>query len=83
MTNTNATGRYRRILVKLSGEALLGGEDYGIDPVNAQAHSRRGPRVDSDGVQLAVVLGRNIFREQVGARRHGTAVTPITWYAAT
>src|SRR6267154_1838138 len=33
MTNTNATARYRRILVKLSGEALLGGEDYGIDPV--------------------------------------------------
>ncbi|HSY93991.1 MAG TPA: UMP kinase, partial [Steroidobacteraceae bacterium] len=33
MTNTNAAARYRRILVKLSGEALLGGEDYGIDPV--------------------------------------------------
>src|SRR6266478_2694305 len=35
MTNTNATARYRRILVKLSGEALLGGEDYGMDRVTA------------------------------------------------
>jgi hypothetical protein len=29
---TTGTARYRRILVKLSGEALLGDEDYGIDP---------------------------------------------------
>ncbi len=33
MTTQPGTARYRRILVKLSGEALLGNEDYGIDPV--------------------------------------------------
>jgi uridylate kinase len=32
MTSATATPRYGRILVKLSGEALLGSGDYGIDP---------------------------------------------------
>ena len=32
MTKQDGSPRYRRILVKLSGEALLGDEDYGIDP---------------------------------------------------
>ena len=33
MSSKPGTARYRRILVKLSGEALLGNEDYGIDPL--------------------------------------------------
>ena len=32
--------RYKRILVKLSGEALMGNADYGIDPRRHQAHRR-------------------------------------------
>ena len=41
MTDTTPRARYRRILVKLSGEALLGSEDYGIDPPMLEAHRRR------------------------------------------
>ena len=63
MTEVKGTPRFTRILVKLSGEALLGGADYGIDPAVIK-------RVASDlrdvlelGTQLAVVIGGgNIFR---------------------
>src|SRR6202161_1144091 len=63
MTNTNATARYRRILVKLSGEALLGGEDHGIDPVILKRIAGEIRDLTQMGVQVAVVLGGgNIFR---------------------
>jgi uridylate kinase len=54
--------RYRRILVKLSGEALLGSEDYGIDP-GILKRIAGDPRLTQMGVQVAVVMGGgNIFR---------------------
>src|SRR3981189_1791712 len=63
MTNTNATARYRRILVKLSGEALLGNEDYGIDPAMRKRIAGEICDLTQMGVQVAVVLGGgNIFR---------------------
>src|ERR1700753_802148 len=63
MTNTNATARYRRILVKLSGEALLGDEDYGIDPKILKRIAGEIRELTQLGVQVAVVLGGgNIFR---------------------
>src|SRR5260221_3432129 len=63
MTTTPGTARYRRILVKLSGEALLGGEDYGIDPVILKRIAGEIHDLTQMGVQVAVVLGGgNIFR---------------------
>lgn len=63
MTQTNGTPAYRRILVKLSGEALLGSEDYGIDPVILKRIAGEMLDVMNMGVQVAVVLGGgNIFR---------------------
>jgi uridylate kinase len=63
MTDTNATARYRRILVKLSGEALLGSEDYGIDPQILKRIAGEIRDLTQMGVQVAVVLGGgNIFR---------------------
>lgn len=63
MTQTNGTPAYRRILVKLSGEALLGSEDYGIDPVILKRIAGEMLDVMNLGVQVAVVLGGgNIFR---------------------
>src|SRR5260370_7427760 len=59
----NAPARYRRILVKLSGEALLGGEDYGIDPKILKPIAGEIRDLTQMGVQVAVVLGGgNIFR---------------------
>ena len=53
----------RRILLKLSGEALMGDEDYGIDPKMLKRVAMEIREVMSLGVQVAVVIGGgNIFR---------------------
>jgi uridylate kinase len=55
--------RYSRILVKLSGEALMGGSDYGIDPAILKRIAGELQEIVGLGVQLAVVIGGgNIFR---------------------
>jgi uridylate kinase len=54
---------YERILLKLSGEALLGDEDYGIDPVIIGRVACEIRDVINTGVQIAIVIGGgNIFR---------------------
>jgi uridylate kinase len=58
-----SAARYKRILVKLSGEALLGNADYGIDPAMLKRVAAEVVEVAGMGVQVAVVLGGgNIFR---------------------
>jgi uridylate kinase len=60
---TNTKARYSRILVKLSGEALMGGGDYGIDPAVLKRVAGELQDIVGLGVQLAVVIGGgNIFR---------------------
>ena len=54
---------YKRVLVKLSGEALLGEADYGIDPAMLKRVAGELVEVAATGVEVAVVLGGgNIFR---------------------
>ncbi len=54
---------YKRILLKLSGEALLGDEDYGIDPAIIGRIANEVLEVRKTGVQVAIVIGGgNIFR---------------------
>ncbi len=54
---------YRRILLKLSGEALMGDLDYGTDPVRVEAISREVAAIQRRGVQMAIVVGGgNIYR---------------------
>jgi uridylate kinase len=54
---------YRRVLLKLSGEALVGQAGYGIDPAVVERIARQVVRVRALGVELAVVVGGgNIFR---------------------
>ncbi len=56
---------YQRILLKLSGEALMGDEDYGIDPSVIRRVARDLRDLREHGVQVAVVIGGgNIFRGQ-------------------
>jgi uridylate kinase len=55
--------KYRRILVKLSGEALMGSGDYGIDPAVLRRIALEIQELLAMGVQVAVVIGGgNIFR---------------------
>jgi len=54
---------YRRILVKLSGEALMGNSDYGIDPLFLKRLAAEVAAVRENGAQIAVVIGGgNLFR---------------------
>ncbi len=62
-TATRKAPRYRRILLKLSGEALMGKGDYGIDPEVLRRIASEIVEVIERGTQVAVVIGGgNIFR---------------------
>lgn len=55
--------RYQRVLVKMSGEALMGGEDYGIDAQMLKRIAQEIRDVRALGVDIAIVIGGgNIFR---------------------
>ena len=55
--------KYKRILLKLSGEALMGDHPYGIDPKIATVIADQVKKVVQKGVQVAIVIGGgNIFR---------------------
>ena len=55
--------RYKRVLLKLSGEALQGGQHYGIDPHIVEDIALQLKEVKNMGVEIAVVIGGgNIFR---------------------
>ena len=66
--------KYKRILLKLSGEALMGQQKFGIDPRRLEQYTNEIKRVKESGVELAIVIGGgNIFRgiqaEQSGMDR--------------
>jgi len=55
--------KYKRILLKLSGEALMGAQNYGIDSERLSMYSSEIAKVVHEGVQVAVVIGGgNIYR---------------------
>jgi uridylate kinase len=59
---------FRRILLKLSGESLMGELEYGTDPQRLQAVAQQIKHVNDRGVEIAIVLGAgNIYRGIAGA----------------
>ncbi len=59
---------YKRILLKLSGEALMGDRQYGIDPKRLAEYAQEIKEVVNKGVEVAIVIGGgNIFRGVAGA----------------
>jgi|SRR5690554_5871367 len=64
------TLKYRRILLKLSGEALGGEKGYGIDPLQAEDIAKRVKEVHEMGVDVAIVIGAgNLWRGCSGLDR--------------
>lgn len=60
--------KYKRILLKLSGEALMGSRQYGIDPVRLAEYAEEIKIIRDKGVEVAIVIGGgNIFRGVAGA----------------
>lgn len=61
---------YKRILLKLSGEALMGDRQYGIDPDRLAEYAQEIKTVVEQGVEVAIVIGGgNIFRGVAGASK--------------
>lgn len=64
----NMTPSYNRILLKLSGESLMGSRNYGIDPERLGQYARQVAAEAARGIQIAIVIGGgNIFRGLSGA----------------
>ncbi len=62
--------KYKRILLKLSGEALAGPQGFGIDPDKAEAIAAQVTEVVGLGIQLAIVIGAgNLWRGRTGIER--------------
>jgi len=62
--------KYKRILLKLSGEALMGQQAYGIDPEQLEKYAKEIIKVAEENVQIAIVIGGgNIFRGMQGAAK--------------
>ena len=60
--------QYKRVLLKLSGEVLMGDRQYGIDPKRLKEYAREIKEVTEKGIELAIVIGGgNIFRGVAGA----------------
>jgi uridylate kinase len=60
--------KYKRILLKLSGEALMGDRSYGIDPNRLEDYAKDIKKIVEKGIEVAVVIGGgNIFRGLAGA----------------
>ena len=60
--------KYKRVLLKLSGEALMGNQQYGIDPQRLDDYAEEIANAVREGAQIAIVIGGgNIFRGLQGA----------------
>ncbi len=76
----DSPARYRRVLLKLSGEALMGDLDYGIEPEVIQRLAAEIATASERGVEVAIVIGGgNMFRGAGLARAGMDRVTAITW----
>ncbi|MBQ5775209.1 MAG: UMP kinase [Paludibacteraceae bacterium] len=61
---------YKRILLKLSGESLMGNQGYGIDANRLQSYAQQIKQLADHGVQIGIVIGGgNIFRGLSGAQK--------------
>ncbi len=62
--------KFKRILLKLSGESLAGESGFGIDPLQAEAIAGRVQQVHAMGVEIAIVIGAgNLWRGRQGLER--------------
>ena len=66
-----AASPFRRVLLKLSGESLMGDRDYGVDPKTVSAIAREVVEVRRGGTELAIVVGGGNFYRGLAAAADG------------
>jgi uridylate kinase len=70
-SHDNAAPPFRRVLLKLSGESLMGDREYGVEPRTVSAIAREVVEVRRSGVELAVVVGGGNFYRGMAAAADG------------
>ncbi|MFB6318598.1 UMP kinase [Saccharicrinis sp. FJH54] len=64
------SSKYKRVLLKLSGESLMGDQKYGIDPDHLNSYAKQIKEIHDLGVQVGIVIGGgNIFRGLSGSAK--------------
>ena len=63
--------KYKRILLKLSGEALMGNQQFGIDAHRLEQYAQEIKKVEDQGVELAIVIGGGNIYRGIQAERTG------------
>ena len=72
--------KYKRVVLKLSGEALAGDKGYGIDPVTVDRIAREIVDAEKCGVEMGIIVGGgNIWRGVAGSRKGMDQALPIIW----
>jgi uridylate kinase len=67
--------KYKRILLKLSGEALMGEQQFGIDPKRLEQYSEEIKTIHDQGMEIAIVIGGgNIYR---GVQAEGSGIDRV------
>jgi uridylate kinase len=66
-----AVSPFRRVLLKLSGESMMGDRDYGVDPKTVAAIAREVVEVRNSGTELAIVVGGGNFYRGMAAAADG------------
>ena len=66
-----AVSPFRRVLLKLSGESMMGDRDYGVDPKTVAAIAREVVEVRNSGTELAIVVGGGNFYRGLKAAAEG------------
>ncbi len=62
--------KFKRILLKLSGESLMGAQGFGIDPERLSQYAEQIREIHAMGVQIGIVIGGgNIFRGLSGSQK--------------
>ena len=68
---SGATPPFRRVILKLSGESLMGDREYGVDPKTVSAIAREVVSVRSGGTEVAIVVGGGNFYRGMAAAADG------------
>ena len=72
--------QFKRVLLKISGEALMGDQGYGLHPPTVERIAAEVKTVHDLGAEICMVIGGgNIFRGCRDLRRVWSAPRPITW----
>ena len=70
------SSKYKRVLLKLSGEALMGEAEYGIDSATVENIAQQLKRIVVSGIQVAVVVGGGNIWRGAAAEARGRAADP-------